>query len=143
MSTLETKSSNDQVVIVDDDASVGRALVRLLRLHGLHAVAFESERRLLDGDSWRRASCFLIDVRLPRTSGIELARRLAQRGATAPVILMSAYLLDPAKAVAEAGAHAFLDKPIEARLLLETIEKAKEAGGIRGADARRQVAVTG
>ena len=111
------------VYVVDDDASVCRALARLLRSYGLRSRTFGSARDLLN-DDWHRAGCFLIDIRMPLIGGFELADRLAAAGSTVPVVFMSAHAeisdLEPEVVRAEP----LLRKPLDDRLLIATLRAA-------------------
>ena len=118
--------SGNAVIIVDDDPSVCRALERQLRANRLGSVSFTSACELLGGESWRDAGCFLLDIRMPQMSGVELARRLAEAGSSAPVILMSAHVEESASAVAAAHAVAFLPKPLDEKPLVGALRQALE-----------------
>ncbi len=110
------------VCIVDDDSSVCRALGRLLRSHGVSSLAFGSAGELMKDDRRHGASCFLLDVQLPRTSGFELAERLAAEGTKAPVVFITAHLEETTRQRAKAlGALALLAKPFEETDLLEAL----------------------
>lgn len=88
---------------------------------GVRSLVLGSPRELLTGESWRQAGCLLLDVHMPRMSGIELARRLAESGSRKPVILMSAHEEERASTATTSNAVAFLDKPLDERLLLKAL----------------------
>jgi FixJ family two-component response regulator len=65
---------------------------------------------------------FVIDVRMPGLSGLELQRELAASGSRVPVIFITAYQDDQARTLAhQAGAVANLEKPVDEQVLLEAI----------------------
>jgi FixJ family two-component response regulator len=112
------------VGIVDDDESVRRALVRLLRSVGLKAEALASAEELLCPGR-AMPDCLILDVHLPGLSGLELHERLKAAGRAPPVVFITAYEDEPARRQALAGgAVAFLPKPFEEEALLEAVRRA-------------------
>lgn len=71
--------------------------------------------------------CLVLDVRLPRISGIELQRDLAARGVAIPIIFITGHGDIPMSVEAmKAGAMEFLTKPFRGQVLLDAIHKAIE-----------------
>ena len=105
-------SRGPTVVVVEDDDSVRQSLRELLHSADFHAPSFASAEGYLAGDEWMDTACVIIDVNLPGMSGVELALRLASRGRTIPVILITARD-DPAtlELIRRAGAIPHLRKP--------------------------------
>lgn len=69
--------------------------------------------------------CILLDVRMPEVGGLELQQRLNDSGSKMPIIFMSAHQdTETREKTLNAGAIAFLQKPFEDQLLLETIRSA-------------------
>jgi len=62
------------VYVVDDDESIRRALKRLLRSAGYHAVTFESAEDFMEFRSRRWRGCLVLDIRLPGMTGLDLTR---------------------------------------------------------------------
>jgi len=117
------------VYVVDDDESIRRALKRLLRSFGYHALTFESAEDFLDSTSGKDEGCIILDIHLPGMTGLDLQEKLASRGAKYSVIFMTAYdnpqWQDRAKRV---GAVAYLGKPFSEQLLLNAIRLSNEKG---------------
>ena len=117
------------VYVVDDDESIRRALKRLLRSFGYHALTFESAEDFLDSTSGKDEGCIILDIHLPGMTGLDLQAKLASRGAKYSVIFMTAYdnpqWQDWAKRV---GAVAYLRKPFSEQLLLNAIRLSNEKG---------------
>ncbi|GAB2909793.1 hypothetical protein GCM10027093_54890 [Paraburkholderia jirisanensis] len=111
------------VVVVDDDASVGRAIKRLLRSVGIAADTFASGDEFLDTLSSMpsyRPGCVILDVQMPGSSGLEVQRRLA--GEALPIVFITAH--DDAgvrDAALAAGAVAYLRKPFTDHLFIRTV----------------------
>jgi FixJ family two-component response regulator len=108
------------IAIVDDDASVRRALQRLVESAGYTAEAFASGREFLDWLPQGQASCLVLDVHMDGMSGFDLQRRLA-----VPVIFITAH--DDAltlERIEKSRAAGHLRKPIDAQAVLSAIRNA-------------------
>ncbi len=115
-----------QIAIVDDDASVCRALKRLVRSLEMDAETFNSGEAYLNTAGAKtpfHADCLILDLQMPGMSGLELQSRLA--GTNVPIIFITAH--DEAQARRQAiagGAVAFIRKPFNDELLIETLNTA-------------------
>lgn len=113
------------VAIVDDDASVRRALKRLLASAGLDAITFASGAEYLEAGRSATPGCLVLDIHLGGMSGFDLHQRLTAAGDTVPVILITAHDDEPTRQRArQAGVAAYLRKPLDAVTLLEAIHAA-------------------
>ena len=122
MAILPTRRS---VFVVDDDPSMRASLKRLLRECGFDATVFESANALLDHGDFSRAVCIVLDINLDGQSGIDLRRRLASEGVTAPVIYITGNDSHANRSAAiESGCLAYLAKPFAAQMLIESVERA-------------------
>ena len=113
------------IVVVEDDAGMSKALVRLLRAAGFQPKSFASAEELLQSDAADEAGCLVLDIQLPGVSGFELRRRLAALGQNAPVIFITAQ--DEAATRAEAeqlDCIAYFRKPFQGSALLGAIRQA-------------------
>jgi FixJ family two-component response regulator len=77
------------IAIVDDDASVRRALARWLRAVGWQAVAFASAEAFLQAGPQWFVGCLVLDLELPGMSGVALLDHLEALGSTLPIILIT------------------------------------------------------
>jgi FixJ family two-component response regulator len=127
------------VFVVDDDAAARAAVENLLHSVGLKVETFESAARFLERGVPNGPSCLVLDVRLPRMSGIELQRDLLARGVTTPIIFVTGHGDIPMSVEAiKAGAMEFLTKPFRGQVLLDAIHKAIEQDrAIRAENARQ------
>ena len=78
------------VHVVDDDASIRRALARLLSSVGLGVETYGSALVYLESAEPCSAACVLIDVHIPEMSGLELLEELTEVAPDLPVVCMSA-----------------------------------------------------
>src|SRR5207244_3844636 len=121
------RSSTDEaplVAIVDDDASVRQSTRRLIRSFGYRAEAFASGEEFLASGSAARAACLGLDVRRPEMDGLEVQRRLAERGLRIPIVFLTGRASDDEERRARsAGAVEFLRKPVSTAALLQVLPK--------------------
>jgi FixJ family two-component response regulator len=119
------KMAEATVLVVDDDASVRRALERLLRSVGLTANTFASAREFLQYELPTGPTCLVLDVCMPETSGLDLQNLLVSTGFRMPIIFLTGHGTVPDSVQAmKAGAVDFLQKPCDDRILLQAIRRA-------------------
>lgn len=116
-----------RVAVIEDDAAIRRALVRMLESEGFGAIA------LADGDSGLRAihehqpDLVILDLSLPRIDGMEVIRRLRAdvRTVALPIIVLTAHTATADMVAAlDAGADDFLAKPFQHAELLARLRSA-------------------
>jgi FixJ family two-component response regulator len=113
------------VFVVDDNAAMREALVRLIRSAGLRVAAFKSAEEFLRQNWPDIPACLVLDVRMPGMSGLELQRELAAMKKQIPVIFITAHGDIPMSVRAmKAGAVEFLPKPFHDQDLLDAIHQA-------------------
>lgn len=119
---------NPEIVLIEDDGGVRRALERVLRGSGYQVIAFESaeslQGALVGAGLWNSCRCLVCDVRLPGVSGFELHRRLAEQGPIPPWIFITAHDDPAVRRQAERDGAAYLLKPFEGRALLALVAQA-------------------
>ncbi len=126
---LLSNSQRTTVIVIDDDASVCRALKIQLEILGFSVLVFGTAENMLTGKFSIRDTCMLCDVYLPGINGIELCRRLAERGSHLPTVLMSGRDDDQTRRlIREAKPIATLFKPFDQSALLHAIRKALRHG---------------
>jgi len=110
------------VYIVDDDESVRTALSRLMRSAGIESRAYESSERFLAEVCNEGHACILMDITMPRMSGMELVARLKEKGIAFPVIAVSARDDDKTRQLAQdLGVRFFMRKPVDDQALIDAI----------------------
>ena len=113
------------VYVVDDDDALRDALAMLLRGAGLKVRAFASPLDFLADYRPQAPDCLVLDVRMPRMSGLEVHDRLIARGAQIPVIFISGHGDIPmAVEAVRKGALDFLVKPFDDEALLRRVRDA-------------------
>jgi FixJ family two-component response regulator len=114
------------VFVVDDDASIRRALTRLIKSAGYQVNTFASARDFLESGCHREGlGCLVLDVRMPGLSGLDLQRELQNANLTLPIVFMTGHGDIPMSVRAmKGGAVDFLPKPVKDKDLLRAIEQA-------------------
>jgi two-component system, LuxR family, response regulator FixJ len=110
------------IAIVDDNESMQDSLSDLIESGGFEAQCFGSAKAFLESDLRSRVACLIVDIRMPKMSGLELQTRLKKEECNIPIIFITAY--DDAEIRAQAmkeGAVEFLAKPFDHQLLLKML----------------------
>ena len=125
------------VFVVDDDASMLRALSRLLATAGRKVEAFASPREFLDRPVHDGPGCLVLDLKMPGLSGLDVQETLASGVRALPIVFISGHGKIPAAVRAmKAGAVDFLTKPFEDDVLLASVETAlRRSVALRADDA--------
>jgi FixJ family two-component response regulator len=118
---------NPVVLVVDDDPSLRDALSSLLRSVGLRVEVFGSAPEMLEAPLPDVASCLVLDIRLPKRSGLDFQNELIKASIKIPIIFITAHGDVPMSVRAmKAGAIDFLTKPFRDQDLLDAVANALE-----------------
>ena len=113
------------VFVVDDDASVGKALGRLIRAGGYDVEVFSAAADYLARPAPERPACLVVDIRMPGMTGVELQRRIEGTQMGLPIVFMTGHGDDTMRRqTLAAGAVEVLYKPVEDQALFAAIELA-------------------
>lgn len=113
------------VFVVDDEATVGVSIKRLLQSVGLEARHFTSASEFLRAKRPDAPGCIVLDVRLPDLSGLDLQQELAKANVDLPVIFITGHAdIRMTVRAMKAGAVEFLTKPFREQELLEAVQRA-------------------
>jgi FixJ family two-component response regulator len=86
-----TSARKPMVCIVDDDEAVRHSLVALVQCSGYSAVSYSCAEQFLESDPLPEVEFFIVDVRLPGMSGIELLDQLATLGLAKPAVVITGH----------------------------------------------------
>jgi RNA polymerase sigma factor (sigma-70 family) len=118
------------VYVVDDDASVRRALSRLIHSVGLEVMTFPSAHAFLAFTPSDRPACLVLDVRLPGPSGLDLQAALTKADRSVPIVFITGHGNVPTSVRAmKGGAVDFLQKPFNDQELLDCVQRALRRSG--------------
>ena len=113
------------IAIIDDDEAMQDSLRDLMEAAGLAARSFGSAEEFLESDLHTRAACLIVDVHMPKMSGLQLQARLKEEDCNIPIIFITAHgdASIRVRAMRE-GAVEFLAKPFDHHLLLKRVRAA-------------------
>jgi len=115
------------VFVVEDDASMRRALNNLFQSVGLEVELFGSASEMLRSQLPDVASCLVLDIRLPGLSGLDFQTELAKANIHIPIIFMTGHGDIPMTVRAmKGGAVDFLTKPFREQDMLDAVRAAIE-----------------
>ena len=111
------------VYIVDDEESIRESLKMLLLTLNYNVTCFKSAQEFLDKCDFTRPACLLVDVFMPKISGLELLNIVLAKKANMPVILMTGFCDQATQTQAiHAGALGFIEKPFGKDRLLHMLQ---------------------
>ncbi len=112
------------VFIVDDSVGIRSSLSFLLRSAGYATEEFSSAEEFLGRYDRERTGCLVLDLQMPGMSGLQLLERLAAKGDSRPVIMITGHGDVPTAVRAiKTGAVDFLQKPFRNDELLERVRQ--------------------
>ena len=113
-----------RIVIVDDEPNIGLSLQLILEREGYLVVICHSAAEFRSRSAAQRAEAYLLDVRLPDGTGVELCQKLRELNSEIPILYYSAYgdEADHQKALQTCG-DAYLKKPVCIADIQETIAR--------------------
>ena len=110
------------IYVIDDDASVCRAMTRLMRSAGLSIQTFASAQAFLSSIQPTESDCLLVDIQMPGMNGLELQRQLTRSGIRVPVIFITAFDDNNMREQArQGGAAGYFRKPFDDQAILDAI----------------------
>lgn len=111
------------VLLVEDDASLRRALTFSLELEGYRVEVCDSGEALLRRPAPLRPACLVVDQRLPGVTGIEALAVMRRRRVALPAIVITTQPTPDLKAAAESLGVRIVEKPLLGGELLAAIRE--------------------
>ena len=115
----------EKILYVEDNPAQRNAMAQMLKLKGFEVEVSEDGLRGVEkAISWL-PDLILIDLKMPRMNGVEAIKQIRETKATAaiPIVVLASVVSDEdQKRLLEAGANAFLDKPLDLGRLVPTIK---------------------
>lgn len=128
-------SGEFKILVVDDNRSLAEALADVFEAKGYVPILAFDGVQALEKVRTGHFDCVLMDVRMPRMSGVDAFKEIKKIAPSTPVILMTAYsvqgLIEEARAE---GALAILQKPVAAPKIINIIEELKGTSSLLIAD---------
>jgi FixJ family two-component response regulator len=119
---------NAKIFVVDDDESVRRSISLLLTASGYTVESFANSEEFLAIDNYQNAGCIILDIFLNGRSGLEIQEEIRVKFTHLPIIYITGYGDIPMSVQAlKKGAINFLQKPVDERKLIDSVEEALQA----------------
>ncbi|MBS1856824.1 MAG: sigma-54-dependent Fis family transcriptional regulator [Acidobacteria bacterium] len=137
--------ASKRILIVDDEENIGRSLRMILEREGYAVNVCKSVTEFTRHPDAARADLYLLDMKLPDGSGIDVLKAIRQNGAGSPAVMISGHgtIADAVEAT-RAGAFDFLEKPLARDRVLLAVKNAIEQGSLRKENERlREMVVAG
>lgn len=111
-----------QIVLTEDDDDIRVFVSIILRRAGFDVESFATVEAALDARNRCHADLYILDVRMPGLSGLDMCRELRASSQDDRILMMSAETSDANVAAAlAAGANDYLPKPFSRRELLRRV----------------------
>ncbi len=118
------KFSELLVEIVEDDPLNMELLDNFLKAEGFRVIKAATGREAIELAEQSKPDLVLLDVGLPDVTGIEVMKEIKKRNPRVPVFALTAFAMKgDRERMLEAGFDAYFPKPLNFRLLLETIKR--------------------
>jgi len=117
---IMNKDAARLVLVVEDDVSVRRPLVKFLEMHGFAVVTAETSDEGLDALRKHRLTAAVVDLRLRRGSGRDV---VVSTPSDVPVIIFSGVPSESAELERIRPRTRLIEKPYSLVLLVETLEE--------------------
>jgi FixJ family two-component response regulator len=122
-------TQNPLISIVDDHSLTRAAIEDFVRSLGFSARTFASAESFLQSSSISETGCLILDVQMPKMSGVDLQDHLSQKGFDIPIVFITAHADETIKARAlNGGAIGFLRKPLDFQELADCLHVALRRG---------------
>lgn len=128
-------NAKPQVLVIDDDAIVGRSFDRVLSKKGYEvSTALTGEDGLKNAESTNYDVVFT-DIKMPGMDGLEVAERIKAKCPWTPVVVITGYGTEENEAEAAVlGVSGFVHKPLTPEIIESiTLKALKEPGDARQA----------
>ena len=134
-------SSQNRILIAEDDEAVRSAIRRALEHEGYEVTVAEDSARALEISKNMPPDLYLLDVMMPKVDGLSVCRTLRQRGDTTTIIVVTArHLVSDRVAGLDAGADDYLVKPFALDELLARVRALLRRGTIGASGGILEVA---
>jgi len=125
---MSENERNEEILIVDDDATVRDSLSMLFALEGYRVTTFMDGTSFVSAARTRPIACVLLDIYVPGKSGLEILKDLDANSYAAPILIMSAHGNIPIAVEAiKSGAFDFIEKRQDAIGIVDRVHEAMDA----------------
>lgn len=118
-------NNNPLVRIIDDDPDARSSTSFFLSVMGWEIREYQSALEFLESDDFTRPGCLVLDVRMPKMTGLELQLKLREKNCDLPIIFLSGHGdIDMAVHALKRGASDFQEKTTKPERLQAAVSRA-------------------
>ncbi len=138
------KSKKKLILVADDEKGIRESVGMILRSEGYDVMEARDGAEALALTRKYHPDLLLLDVKMPRKSGITVLNQLMKKDSPTAVVVISALgSVSTAVKTVKAGAYDFLEKPLHRDKLLITVENALQSVAITAENVRLREALGG
>ena len=127
MGALTKSDKTNQVLVVDDDLYLLLAIKQTLTMNGYSVDTFSDSVEALSAIEKSDYGTVIADIKMPRMDGLQLLVRIQEIDRELPVIMITGHGdVSMAVSAIKDGAYDFLEKPVDADVLLASLARAIE-----------------
>jgi len=117
--------SRENILIIDDEASIRSSLKGILQDEGFQTTAVETGEEGLEVIRNQNVDLVLLDIWLPRMNGVDVLKKIKAMEESPPVVMISGHgTIETAVRATKLGAHDFLEKPLSLEKVILTVRNA-------------------
>jgi two-component system nitrogen regulation response regulator NtrX len=117
--------TKENILIIDDEASICSSLKGILEDEGFLVKTADSGELGLELLKSQNVDLVLLDIWLPKMSGIEVLKKIKAMEESPPVVMISGHgTIETAVTATKLGAHDFLEKPLSLEKVILTVRNA-------------------
>ena len=115
----------EKIMIIDDEASICSSLKGILEDEGFLVKTADSGEQGLELLKSENVDLVLLDIWLPKMSGIDVLKKIKTMEEGPPVVMISGHgTIETAVTATKLGAHDFLEKPLSLEKVILTVRNA-------------------
>lgn len=132
---MTSSQTSHRLLVAEDDPEIRQALVRILTYEGYDVVTANDGAAALEATTEHEPDAIILDIMMPFVDGLDVCRRLRQRGDRTPVLMLTArHETSDQVAGLDAGADDYITKPFDIDPLLARIRALLRRVGDDAAD---------
>ncbi|TES93954.1 MAG: response regulator [Candidatus Cloacimonadota bacterium] len=114
-----------KILIVDDDPNIRLLFAEILKMDGFEIATASTGTKALQSVLEDHFNLLILDIKMPGIHGLEILRRLREKGRNLPIIICSAFEgMQDDFSIKSYGISDYLVKPVDLKLLSASVKKA-------------------